>query len=229
MSRKSTSSEHVKLCPLSPCRTAIALRTANGTTWWIIVNAMELPLSPGSHWEQARLPAKCLTESPRHTVRALRRYRWPGFCIGIPLCRPSQGLPRSNISSTMLRGLPCAWLMKTIKHFPGFPRWPHRGERVLTSSHFCRSFPRLRQWSLVSSAPSSRMPTDCRRSDLGFRPAGRVGFVQEPEVHCPAQPLTPMKKAGFHSANRGALNLSGFFDRPLFNFAEHHRLSNCRT
>ncbi len=39
---------------------------------------------------------------------------------------------------------------------------------------------------------------------LGFRPAGRVGFVQEPEVHCPAQPLTPMKKAGFHSANRGA-------------------------
>jgi hypothetical protein len=39
---------------------------------------------------------------------------------------------------------------------------------------------------------------------LGFRPADRVGFVQEPEVHCPAQPLTPMKKAGFHSANRGA-------------------------
>jgi len=121
-----------------------------------------------------------------------------------PLCCPSQGLPRSNISSRMLRGLPCAWLMKTTKHFPGFPRWPHRGERVLTSSHFCRGFPRRRQRSLVSSAPSSRMPTDCRRSDLGFRPAGRVGFVQEPEVHCPAQPLTPMKKAGFYSANRGA-------------------------
>jgi aryl-alcohol dehydrogenase-like predicted oxidoreductase len=40
-------------------RTAIALRIANGITWWIIVSAMELPLFRGFHWGQAKLPATC--------------------------------------------------------------------------------------------------------------------------------------------------------------------------
>jgi len=51
--RKSTSSERAKLSLLSPCRTAIALPTGNGTTWWIIVREMELRSFPGSGWEQA--------------------------------------------------------------------------------------------------------------------------------------------------------------------------------
>ncbi len=58
-SPKSTSSAHAELSQSFPYRTAIALRTANGTMWWIIVSAMELLLFLGSHWEQAKLPATC--------------------------------------------------------------------------------------------------------------------------------------------------------------------------
>jgi aryl-alcohol dehydrogenase-like predicted oxidoreductase len=45
--------EHIerarKIVPSFPSRTAIASQTANGTTWWIIVSAMELLLFLGSH------------------------------------------------------------------------------------------------------------------------------------------------------------------------------------
>ena len=44
-----------------------------GITWWLIVRAMELLLFPGSHWERAKLPARCSTESRKHTVRAARK------------------------------------------------------------------------------------------------------------------------------------------------------------
>ncbi len=59
MSRRNTSSERAELSQLFPCRTVIALRIANGITWWIIVSAMELPLFRGFHWGQAKLPATC--------------------------------------------------------------------------------------------------------------------------------------------------------------------------
>ena len=72
-SPRSTSSEHAKLSPSSPCRTAIVLRTANGTMWWIIASAMELLLFPGSRWEQVRLPAMCLSGSRKHTASAARK------------------------------------------------------------------------------------------------------------------------------------------------------------
>jgi len=44
--------------------------------WDYVVNFCErngIALFPGSHWEQAKLPAKCLTESRRLIMRAPRR------------------------------------------------------------------------------------------------------------------------------------------------------------